>query len=42
MIRTTTMRPHGRRATVGIEIDGSSVREVSDRDRAGRGAPFGA
>jgi hypothetical protein len=42
MISTAAMRPHGRRATVGIEIEGSSKRGVGGRASARRGAPFGA
>jgi len=40
MISTAAMRPHGRRATVGIEIDGSSKRGVGGRASACRCAPF--
>jgi hypothetical protein len=42
MIRTTMMSAHGRRATVGIEVDGSSKRGVAGRDDARRELPLGA
>jgi hypothetical protein len=42
MIRTMTMRVHGLRATIGIEIEGSSRRGAAGRDEARRGLPLGA